>query len=105
MIGFNENAPESFSMLMTEAELAHESNPLGLPEGFFKVISAVGKKEIGFGFYCPKCKLHVPMVGKHGTVKHCGKVDVLPTGWLAGRKIGTYKLPLTSQAVATALRS
>ena|SRR5260370_12829407 len=100
----NEAAPDSFSMLMTEEELARENNPAGLPEGFFKVISAF-KKELGFGFYCPRCKLHVPLLGKRGTVKHCGRVDEQPKGLLAGRKLGTYKLPLTPQAVATALRS
>jgi len=100
----NEATPDSFSMLMTPEELAKENNPLGLPEGFFKVISAT-KKELGFGFYCPKCKLHAPLVGKKGEVKHCGRVDVLPKGLLAGRKLGTYKLPLTPLALATALRS
>jgi len=101
---FKEETPDSFSMLMTPEELAKESNPAGLPEGFFKVISAF-KKELGFGFYCPKCKLHVPLLGTKGEVKHCGRVDVLPKGLLAGRKLGTYKLPLTPQAVATAMRS
>ena len=105
MIYLNEAAPESMGLLMTEEELARENNPLGLPEGFFEVISAIGKRKLGFGFYCPTCKLHVPLLGKRGTVNHCGRTDEQPKGLLAGRKLGTYKLPLTPQAVATAMRS
>ena len=80
----NEAAPESMGMLMTEEELAHENNPLGLPEGFFKVMSAIGKRVLGTGFYCPKCKLHVPLLGKKHQVKHCGRVEAMPRGWFAG---------------------
>ena len=101
----NEAAPEAMGLLMTPEEAAHEDNPLGLPHGFFRVISAIGKRQLGFGFYCQKCRLHVPLLGRRHEVNHCGHVEVMPRGFFASGKISTYKLPLTPQAIATALRS
>jgi hypothetical protein len=52
-----------------------QSNPLGLPSGWYKALTASGK-DAGFGFYCDRCKTNVP---DHAvTVRHCGKVETRP---------------------------
>ncbi|SRR6266852_1256698 len=72
---------------------ARQDNPFGLPVGFFKVLSWRGESR-GFGFYCPKCKLHVPgYAGRE--VRHCGTTSALPTGrfaWLKILRLKTYRL-------------
>ena len=60
-----------------------QDNPLNLPAGFFEVQTAGGDK-LGFGYYCPKCKLHVTHNAK--AVKHCDKVEEIPTSFFARRK-------------------
>jgi hypothetical protein len=56
-----------------------QDNALGLPTGFHKVKSRSGE-EVGYGFYCPTCKLHFPIMRKPQDIKHCGKVTLFPTG-------------------------
>jgi len=46
------------------------------PTGFYLVETLVGDK-MGFGFYCPKCKLHFPARAPQA-VKHCGTVSRQP---------------------------
>jgi hypothetical protein len=55
-----------------------QTNPLNLPDGFFLVESPKGDP-LGFGFYCPKCKIHFPGHAPE-IVKHCGKASTLPPG-------------------------
>jgi hypothetical protein len=62
-----------------ETENQRQNNPLGLPIGYHKVIAANGEP-MGFGFYCPKCKLH-HVVNAPKQIKHCnGVVSRFPTG-------------------------
>jgi hypothetical protein len=56
-----------------------QDNPGGYPTGFYRVKSTTGE-EVGYGFYCPKCKYHIPVMRKQQDVKHCGKVTLFPTG-------------------------
>jgi len=56
-----------------------QDNPHGLPTGFFKVKTSGGTMA-GYGFYCPKCKYHIPVMRTPQDVKHCGKVTLFPTG-------------------------
>lgn len=60
------------------------ANPWGFPTttGFFRVLGRSGTA-YGLGFYCQKCGLEI----RHGAekpsgVKHCRKVDRVPTNWL-----------------------
>ena len=46
------------------------------PTGFYLVETLVGDK-MGYGFYCPRCKLHVPANAPRA-VKHCGTVSRQP---------------------------
>lgn len=95
---FNENSPEELCILMSPEELKKQDNPLGLPEGWFKVLTAF-RRVLGYGFYCPHCKFHAPLVnGK--SVTHCGRVELRPTGFLAERKMQAFKLPMTTAALA-----
>jgi hypothetical protein len=73
-----------------ETDAARQSNPLGLPEGWFNVLSA-GNEPRGLGFYCDRCKLHV-VQNAPATVKHCGRVDARPEGFFQTMRLKTYKL-------------
>jgi hypothetical protein len=67
----------------------HQDNPLQVPIGFHKVVGD-GGASLGFGFYCPKCKLHVPADAPL-RVRHCGTFTTRPTGKLAVLKMSKYK--------------
>jgi hypothetical protein len=72
-----------------------QTNPFNLPEGFHKVIAASGR-DMGLGHYCVRCKLHTKAGAENG-VKHCGRIDTVPTGFFSRAafyfKLKTYTLP------------
>ena len=78
-----------------ESENKRQDNPLSLPNGYYAVETAGGKK-LGMGFYCEKCKLNWPGNAPK-KVRHCGKVSKLPTGFFEWFRffwrLQTYKLP------------
>ena len=70
-----------------------QNNPFSIPSGFFKAYDTKGKRR-GYGFYCPKCKLHIPGNAKN-EIKHCNKVSQIPTGlfsWLKTMGFEHYKI-------------
>jgi hypothetical protein len=67
-----------------------QDNPLRVPEGFHKVIGGTSGASLGFGFYCPKCKLHI-VADAPMRVKHCGTFTTRPTGKLAVLRMSKYK--------------
>ena len=79
-----ENVGPSFFEISASIEEFNKTqdNPHGYPTGFYKVKSQTGK-EAGYGFYCPSCKFHIPVMRKPQDVKHCGKVTLFPTGLFA----------------------
>lgn len=68
---------------------ANQDNPLKVPNGFHYAVSSRGV-DAGLGFYCERCKIHVPHHAD--TVKHCGTVSTPPTGFFARRKMKTFRL-------------
>jgi hypothetical protein len=75
-----------------------QTNPLNLPEGFHHVVTGSGE-DVGFGFYCPTCKLHIVSHAPK-QVRHCRMISKvpseLPTGfwfWRRSNKLETRKLP------------
>jgi hypothetical protein len=48
------------------------------PEGFYE-IRKYGRF-IGYGFFCPKCKLEVLGVKESSIIKHCGREEQMKTG-------------------------
>jgi hypothetical protein len=77
-------------------ENAEAPNPWGVPTGFFKVQSS-GGKDLGLGFYCPKCRLVVRCHAPH-VIKHCETESQFPTGLSEFlRKLGlrTWRFPKT----------
>jgi hypothetical protein len=68
---------------------AGQDNPLQLPTGFHYAVSSRGV-DVGLGFYCERCKIHVPHHA--GEVKHCGTVSTPPTGFFARRRMITFRL-------------
>jgi hypothetical protein len=68
---------------------AGQDNPLKIPVGFHYVVSARGE-DAGLGFYCERCKIHVPHHAD--AVKHCATVSTPPTGFFARRKMKTFRL-------------
>jgi hypothetical protein len=68
-----------------ETENRRQNNPLGLPIGYYKVLSVTGAP-MGFGFFCPRCKLH-HVVNAPKEIKHCGTVALFPTGLFTFLKI------------------
>jgi len=69
-----------------ETENRRQNNPLGLPIGYYRVLSAAGSP-MGFGFFWPKCKLHY-VVNAPKQIKHCnGTVALFPTGLFTFLKI------------------
>jgi hypothetical protein len=57
-------------------EKTDQSNPAGLPLGWYKVVTASGK-DAGLGFYCNACKLNV-VANAPETIRHCRKVETRP---------------------------
>jgi hypothetical protein len=74
-----------------------QTNPHNLPHGFYLAKSPEGR-QLGFGFYCTKCKIHVPGRSPN-QVKHCGKVSQLPEG-LCYNKTGRLKFLTLAQSFA-----
>jgi hypothetical protein len=71
--------------VVQDNDAKYQSNPLALPHGFFYVRGPLGQK-LGFGFWCGKCKLHIP--GRLTTeVRHCGRVSAPPKGVLESIKL------------------
>jgi hypothetical protein len=72
-----------------------QNNVFNVPEGFHRVRNAAGK-ELGLGHFCIRCKLHTT-VGAQSGVKHCGRVDTVPTNFVKRAlffvKLKTYELP------------
>jgi hypothetical protein len=72
-----------------------QNNVLNVPVGFHRVRNAAGK-ELGLGHFCLNCKLHTK-VGAQNGVKHCGRVDTVPTNFfkraISFAKLKTYELP------------
>jgi hypothetical protein len=68
---------------------AGQDNPLKIPVGFHYAVSARGE-DAGLGFYCQRCKIHVPTHADE--VKHCGTVSTPPTGFFARRRMKTFRL-------------
>jgi hypothetical protein len=68
------------------------ANAANLPYGFFIAMSAQGRK-LGFGFYCPTCKIHIPGHAPN-QVQHCGKVSKLPQGLCYNKTARTKHLTL-----------
>lgn len=56
-----------------------QTNPFNVPEGFHKVIAASGR-DMGLGHYCVRCRLQTKAGAETG-VKHCGRIDTIPTGF------------------------
>ena len=65
-----------------------QDNPFGIPAGFHYARNSKGEN-IGFGFYCTRCKLHVPHYAPD-SVKHCGTVSNRPTGLFARLRMKTF---------------
>jgi hypothetical protein len=62
------------------------------PQGFFSVVNLAGKPA-GLGFWCRRCRLHIPH-GAHATVFHCGRIDTLnPEASLPTVKLNSPDLP------------
>ena len=62
--------------------------------GFFKVVSKQGKN-LGFGFYCPRCRISACGLDESAVVRHCGKESRFPNGlfgWLAMFGLRSYTL-------------
>jgi len=62
--------------------------------GFFKVLSVDGEP-IGYGFYCPRCRLSACGLNENSVVRHCGKESRFPTGlfgWLTKLGLRSYTL-------------
>jgi hypothetical protein len=87
----NETLDQMYTRLTDGLEQfnADQDNPLKVPIGFHYVVGARGADE-GLGFYCPKCKAHVPHHAD--AVKHCGTVSTTPTGFFARRRMKTFRL-------------
>jgi hypothetical protein len=66
-----------------------QDNPLKIPVGFHRVVTARGE-DAGLGFYCERCKIHVPSHADE--VKHCATVSTPPTGFFARRRMKTFRL-------------
>lgn len=83
-----ENVGPSFYEVSAQIEEFNKTqdNPLRLPPGFFKVKAPSGT-DIGYGFYCPNCKYHIPVMTKPQDVRHCGKVTLFPTGLFSFLKV------------------
>lgn len=47
--------------------------------GFFKLVSPQGK-DLGYAFYCPRCKTAAAGLDNEATIRHCGKVTRFPRG-------------------------
>jgi hypothetical protein len=64
------------------ADNAKLSNPWGMPSGFFRVTGRSGA-QYGLGFRCVRCGLEQKRGAENPKgVKHCGRVDKVPTNWL-----------------------
>lgn len=100
---FNEDVPESMSLCMTEEEAKQQSNPNNYPEGFFRVMNALGRPLGVIGFYCDRCKLSTMRVGRNG-IRHCGKVEQRPNGFWEIRKLKEFKVLPTPESLRAALR-
>ncbi len=48
-----------FTALGCAEENEKQNNPLNLPEGFYHSKTSDGR-DLGLGYYCPKCKLNFP---------------------------------------------
>ena len=71
-------APEAeMAMVIKDQDAIYQSNPLSLPSGFYLVKNPQGKR-LGFGFYCKRCKLHIPGRAP-ADVSHCGKITCRAT--------------------------
>lgn len=68
-----------------------EDNPWEVPEGFHKAYGAESGSQMGLGFYCPKCKLHI-LANAPMAVKHCGTMTPQPTGTLAMLRLKKFHL-------------
>jgi hypothetical protein len=62
--------------LVADQDLEKQSNPAGLPHGWYKVLTASGK-DAGFGFYCDGCKFNAPFNAPEN-IYHCGKLEKRP---------------------------
>jgi hypothetical protein len=62
--------------LVADQDLKKQSNPAGLPLGWYKALTASGK-DAGFGFYCDACKANYPDHAPE-TIRHCRKVETRP---------------------------
>jgi len=69
--------PEHFALLVDD-----KSAPAPWPEGFFEMTEADGTV-FGTAHYCSGCKVITTRTGD--AVRHCGRVDVRPKGWLKSK--------------------
>jgi hypothetical protein len=77
-------------LIPDQSDNKRQSNPAQLPEGYHFVKKYNGENA-GMGFYCDRCKLHVPSHAPD-EVRHCGTVSARPMSWWSRFRMKTHTL-------------
>lgn len=99
------NAPAPISMNQFYADIIAKMKEVDASDkmypttrtGFFKLVNADGK-DLGYAFYCPKCRTSACGLSEDAVIRHCGKATRFPRGlfgWLVKFGLRSYTLERT----------